>query len=139
MDAVFLIGRILFSLVFIGSGVMAHFVQRKETTEYARGYNAPAPETLVPLGGVLIVLGGLSVMFGLWADLGAILLVLFLVPTTFIMHAFWKEQDPQAEQVQMAMFMKNIALIGGALIVLFLYDAYGDDAPVSLTGPLFFG
>ncbi|MEK6228492.1 MAG: DoxX family protein, partial [Actinomycetota bacterium] len=75
----------------------------------------------------------------LWADVGAILLVLFLVPTTFIMHAFWKEQDPQAEQMQMAMFMKNTALTGGALIILFLYDAYGDDAPVSLTGPLLFG
>lgn len=139
LDAGFLIGRILFSLVFIASGVMAHFVQGKETAEYARAYNAPAPETMVPLAGVMIVLGGLSVMFGLWADVGAILLVLFLVPTTFIMHAFWKEQDPQAEQMQMAMFMKNTALTGGALIVLFLYDAYGDDAPVSLTGPLLFG
>ena len=46
MDAVFLIGRILFSLIFIASGVMAHFVQGKETAEYARAYNAPAPETI---------------------------------------------------------------------------------------------
>src|SRR5680860_196497 len=135
MDAVFLIGRILFAPVFIASGVVAHLAQRKPTAEYAKAVGAPAPEVTVPLTGVMILLGGLSVLFGLWADVGAILLVLFLVPTTFIMHAFWKEEDPQAEQMQMAMFMKNTALTGGALIVLFLYDAYGDDAPVSLTGP----
>src|SRR5680860_1126718 len=129
MDAVFLIGRILFAPVFIASGVVAHLAQRKPTAEYAKAVGAPAPEVTVPLTGVMILLGGL------WADVGAILLVLFLVPTTFIMHAFWKEEDPQAEQMQMAMFMKNTALTGGALIVLFLYDAYGDDAPVSLTGP----
>jgi len=56
-----------------------------------------------------------------------------------MMHAFWKEADSQAQQMQMAMFMKNVALTGGALIILFLYDAYGEDAPVSLTGPLLFG
>lgn len=139
MDAVFLIGRILFSLIFIASGVMGHFGQRKPTEDYARSLGAPSPEVTVPLTGVMIILGGLSVALGLWADVGAILLVLFLVPTAFIMHAFWKEQDPQMQQVQMAQFMKNIALAGAALILLFVYDAYGDDAPVSLTGPLFFG
>lgn len=139
MDAVFLIGRILFALVFIASGVVAHLAQRKPTAEYAKAVGAPAPEVTVPLTGVMILLGGLSVLLGLWADVGAILLIVFLLLAAFIMHAFWKEEDPQAEQVQMSMFMKNIALAGGALIILFIYDAYGDDAPVSLTGPLFFG
>ena len=139
MDAVFLIGRIHFALIFIASGVMAHFVQGKATAEYARSLGAPAAEVTVPLAGAMIILGGLSVALGLWADVGAILLVLFLVPTAFIMHAFWKEQDEAVQQVQLAHFMKNISLAGGALIILFIYDAYGDDAPVSLTGPLLFG
>lgn len=139
MDAVFLIGRILFSLIFIASGVMGHLVQGKQTAEYARSVGAPPPEVTVPLTGVMILLGGLSVLLGLWADVGAILLIVFLLLAAFMMHAFWKEQDPQMEQVQMAQFMKNIALAGAALIILFIYDAFGDDAPLSLTGPLLFG
>ncbi len=55
---------------------------------------------------------------GLWADVGALLLIAFLIPTSFMMHAFSREEDPQTQQMQMAMFMKNVALTGGALIIL---------------------
>jgi len=49
--------------------------------------------------------------------LGAWLIVVFLVPVTFTMHAFWAVQDPMMHQFQMAMFMKNIALLGAALLI----------------------
>jgi uncharacterized membrane protein YphA (DoxX/SURF4 family) len=52
-------------------------------------------------------------------DVGAALIAFFLVPTAYYMHAFWKLDDPMMRAVQHAMFMKNIALAGAALIILF--------------------
>jgi len=60
---------------------------------------------------------GLSVLLGYRARLGAWLIVLFLVPVSLTMHAFWAVQDPMMRQFQMAMFMKNIGLLGGALLI----------------------
>jgi hypothetical protein len=53
------------------------------------------------------------------------------------MHAFWKEEDPQMQQNQMAHFMKNIAMAGGALVIFFTYNQLQGDAPLSITDPLF--
>jgi len=71
----------------------------------------------VPLSGVLAIAGGLSILLGYRAKLGAWLIVLFLVPVTFMMHKFWTVQDPMMAQVQMIMFMKNISMLGGALLI----------------------
>jgi len=91
MDIIFLLGRILFAALFIGSGV-GHLAQSEDTKAYAKASGAPSPETTVPLTGVTLIVGGLSVLFGVFADAGALLLFLFLIPTAFIMHAFWKSR-----------------------------------------------
>ncbi len=137
MDLVFLISRLLFSLLFIASGVMGHFVQGKDTQEYARAAGAPSPEVTVPLTGAMLVAGGLSVLFGIFADAGALILFAFLVPTAFIMHPFWKAEDPQMQQMQMAQFMKNISLSGACLFIFWAYSQGEGDLPVSLTDSLF--
>ena len=96
MDVVFLIGRILFGVLFIVSGSTAHLGEGgKVGQEYARSLGAPAPHILVPLSGVAIIAGGLMIIFGVWADLGAILIIGFLISITPIMHAFWKIEDQQ--------------------------------------------
>jgi putative oxidoreductase len=137
VDLVFLIGRILFALVFVASGTMAHLVQREQGVAYARSYNAPAPELLVPLSGAFAILGGLSVALGIWADVGALFIVGFLVGITPIMHAFWREQDEMQKQIQMAMFLKNTALIGGALILFYVFNQLQGEAGLTITDPLF--
>lgn len=137
MDAVLVIGRILFGLIFVGSGAMGHLMERKGSIDYARQAGAPAPETTVPATGVVILAGGLSVILGVWADLGALLLLAFVVPTAFIMHPFWKESDPQQQQNQMAHFMKNMSLAGAAIIVFWLVNQGQGNIPAMLTDPLF--
>jgi putative oxidoreductase len=135
MDVVFLIGRILFALLFLISGLTVHF--NRQGIEYARAYNAPAPELLVPASGAAIVLGSVLVGFGIWADIGALLIAAFLIGITPIMHAFWKEAEEQMKQVQIAMFTKNTALLGAALIVFWVYNQLQGEAPLSITDPLF--
>jgi putative oxidoreductase len=71
---------------------------------------------LVPFSGVLALLGGLSIALGYRAKLGAWLIVLFLVSVT-PMHNFWAISDPVMKAIQMAMFMKNVAMLGGALLI----------------------
>jgi uncharacterized membrane protein YphA (DoxX/SURF4 family) len=137
MDVLFLIGRILFVAIFVFSGVMAHLVGYKQGVAYAKSYNAPLPKILVPASGVTAIAGGLMVGFGVLADLGAMLIAAFLIGITPIMHAFWNERDAQTRQTQLAMFMKNLGLLGGAIIVFYLYNQLQGDAGLSLTDPLF--
>src|ERR687891_2957125 len=115
VDVVFLIGRILFVVPFVLGGLTNHF--SRQGVEYARSYNAPAPELMVPLSGAAIVAGGISVALGIWGDLGALVLAAFAIAILPIMHAFWKEEDAQMQQVQMVNFVKNVSMAGGALIL----------------------
>jgi putative oxidoreductase len=73
----------------------------------------------VPCSGVLAIAGGLSVLFGFHARWGAACLLAFLVPVTLSMHAFWGIDDPVAFAVQRAHFMKNVSLIGSALLIVY--------------------
>jgi putative oxidoreductase len=114
MKIIVLLGRILFSLIFTFSG-FSHF--KKESIDYGASHGVIMPEVLVPAAGVLAIVGGISVLLGIKAKWGAWLLVLFLVPVTFMMHNFWTLTDPGMKQIQMHMFMKNISMLGGALLI----------------------
>jgi putative oxidoreductase len=127
MDVVLLIGRILFASIFIVSGLTVHLLKWREGVSYARASNVPAPELLVPASGVMAVGGGLLVTFGLWADLGALLLAAFVFPVAVGMHAFWKFDDPMERANQQAHFMKNVALGGAALALFALFQQFGSD------------
>ncbi len=137
MDVLVLIGRVLFVVLFFGSA-FGHFTQTDEMTAYARTRGLPQPRIAVLVGGVVLAVGGLSVLLGVWADLGALLLVIMLVPTAFLMHQFWKETDREAKQGEMIHFNKDLALAGASLM-LFAFFAHVDELGLTITGPLFTG
>lgn len=136
MDVVALIGRILFVVLFLGSA-FGHITKAETMGGYAASKGVPQAKLATIASGVLIAVGALMVLLGIWLDLGALLLVVFLVPTAFLMHAFWKETDPQSKQMEMIQFQKDLALAGGALLILALYAQYGEDLGLTITGPLF--
>jgi uncharacterized membrane protein YphA (DoxX/SURF4 family) len=136
MDVVVLIGRILFAYLFLTSGY-AHFAKRQMMAPYAAAKGVPAAMAAVLGGGVLLLAGGVSVLLGIWADLGALLLVIFLVPTAVLMHGFWKETDPQARMMEMTQFSKDTALAGAALMLFAFFSFAGDKLGLTITGPLF--
>jgi putative oxidoreductase len=137
MDVIALIGRILFALIFLGSGTIGHIGQRKSMAQYASSQGVPAAEALVVWSGVLILVGGLMVALGVWGDLGALLLLVFVVPAALLIHAFWKVEDPMQRANQQAHFMKNLALAGGSIMAFVLFAGLGDDLGLTVTGPLF--
>jgi putative oxidoreductase len=136
VEVVELIGRLLFVALFVNSGIN-HFRQREGMVAYSRASGLPAPELAVPLTGLMILVGGLLVALGVWPDLGALLIAAFVLPTAFLMHAYWKVDDPMMRGNQQAHFMKNVSLGGAALSLFALYAQVGDDAAYLLGGPLF--
>jgi putative oxidoreductase len=136
MDVVALIGRILFAALFIGSA-FGHLTQTDAMAGYAGAKGVPQPKLAVLASGVLMLVGALMVLLGIWIDLGALLLVVFLVPTAVLMHNFWKETDAQAKQMEMIQFQKDLGLAGGALLIFALYSSFGDPLGITITGPLF--
>jgi putative oxidoreductase len=136
MDVLVLIGRILFSALFIGSAY-GHLTQTAGMAEFAKAKGVPSARLAVLGSGVMILVGGLMVLLGVWYDLGALFLVVFLVPTALLMHAFWRESDPQARQMEIVNFMKDIGLAGASLMLFALFAHVGDDLGLTITGPLF--
>ncbi|MBI2389685.1 MAG: DoxX family protein [Deltaproteobacteria bacterium] len=118
------IGRVLFGLIFLTSGV-GHFTQ--PVIAYGASMGVPMPNVLVPLSGIIAVIGALSVMLGYKTHLGATLLVIFLAPVAYYMHPFWKMDDAMMRLNQQAHFMKNISMLGAALALI-----YFGAGPISL-------
>jgi putative oxidoreductase len=84
---------------------------------YAAAAGVPFAKFLVPASGLLAFAGALSILLGYRANWGAWALVLFLVPVTLTLHNFWAVKDAAMAQMQIAMFMKNVSMIGGALLI----------------------
>jgi putative oxidoreductase len=123
---VVVLGRLLFALIFLMAGAN-HF--NKQTIGYAASQGVPLASIAVPLSGVLAIAGGLSILLGYRAKLGAWLIVLFLIPVTLMMHKFWTVTDPMMAQLQMILFMKNVSMLGGALLI-----SHFGGGPFSLDG-----
>lgn len=124
MKVVPLLGRILFALIFLMSG-LNHITGAG--ADYAAAAGVPMAGFLVPFAGLLALVGALSILLGYKVKYGAWLIVIFLVPVTVALHKFWGITDPMQQQMQMAMFMKNVALLGGALLL-----AYFGAGPYSI-------
>ena len=112
---VILLGRMFYSFIFIFASLQ-HFT--KPLMDYAASHGVPMVGFLVPFSGVIAFLGGLSILLGYKGRWGAFLLVVFLVPVTLVMHNFWAVSDPASRQIQTIMFMKNLSMLGAALIIL---------------------
>ena len=124
MRSIVPIARLLLVARFLFSAP-GHF--QAQTIAYAAQQGVPFANILVPFSGLLAFAGGLSVLLGWHARVGGWLLVAFLVPVTLAMHAFWNVPDPMMRQIQIAFFMKNLAMLGGALLI-----AYWGAGPFSL-------
>ena len=117
MKFIFLLGRILFSWIFIMKSI-DHFSGKM--IDQAMSAGVPLASFLVPFAGVLALLGGLSILFGYKVRFGACLLVIFLLPTTFAMHRFWASDDMLLMMMHQYCFLKNVSLLGASLMMIYL-------------------
>lgn len=112
-----LIGRVLLALIFIWSGLIK-ITQPAGATGFMTMYQIPMAEVLVYAAGLVELIGGLLLASGFKARWGAILLVLFLIPTTAIFHTelVIPFADENQARMQWVNLMKNLAVIGGLLL-----------------------
>ena len=134
MDWLYLIGRVLFGLIFVGSG-LRHFTQLNGTSQYAAAKGLPASKLAVMLSGLMILVGGLSVILGIWMEIGTWLLVFFLLAAAVLIHNYWTIEDPGQKTVEQAQFMKNLSMAGAALILYYVVQTYGY-GPMTLGRPM---
>lgn len=115
--AVFLlVGRVLFGGLIAFQGVN-HFTNVDQLTGYADAKGVPAPRVGVVASGVMLILGGLSILAGAYATIGAGMVAVFLVVTSPAIHDFWAASEEEA-QSEMTDFIKNGELLGAALTFL---------------------
>lgn len=114
MNKLFLIGRVLFGGFFIYSAI-PHLTKTGGLAGYAASKGMPWPKAAVIASGLLLLAGGLGVLFGVYVDFAILALALFLIPVTFKMHNFWADTDPNVKMSNKVNFLKNLALLGGAL------------------------
>lgn len=106
-----LIARILLSAIFLSS-LMGKLADFEGTAAYMR-HMGMTVATEFFLGGAILLLaaGGMSILLGYRAKAGALLLMLFLIPATLVFHTDF------GDRIQMIMFLKNLAIMGGLLMV----------------------
>ncbi|HMY84144.1 MAG: DoxX family protein [Saprospiraceae bacterium] len=116
-DFLDLLGRIFIATIFIYEAYdsIYYFHMTKATMSM---YGLTWRQDLLLVGAIiLLVLGGLMVLIGYRSSFGAILLILYYLPVTLIVHSFWN--DPvKVQRIQAIMFMKNIAIMGGLLMII---------------------
>jgi uncharacterized membrane protein YphA (DoxX/SURF4 family) len=117
VEFVFLLGRILYGGFFVVAGIN-HFTHLGMMAGYVASKGVPAGRLAIIISGLLIIVGGICIIVGCRPELGVLCVLVFLVPVTFMMHAYWQETDPMQQINQRVNFQKNIALLGAALMLL---------------------
>ena len=110
------IARVFFGLLFINSG-LNHLTKLDAMTGYAQYKKLPAAKLGVILSGIVILLGGVGIVIGLWVDLSGLAIAVFLVLAALIFHNFWKETDATAKMNETIAFFKDLALAGAGVII----------------------
>ena len=136
MDVVILIGRVMYGLLFLASA-LAHVTQTTQLAAYAEGRGVPLARPATLVGAVVLIFGALSVMLGVYADVGALALAVFLLATAFGVHRFWTEPEGESRQTIQTQFMKDVSLAGASLVMFGLFVQLGDALGLAMTGPLF--
>lgn len=116
MDVLLVLGRVFFALVFLASG-FAHLTKTNYMVGYAQSKKVPAAKLSIQVSGLLLILGALSIAFGVYADLGALVIAVLLAVIAVKMHDFWIQTDAQQKQNEKTQFLKDIALAGAALVL----------------------
>lgn len=117
MEYLFLLGRIIVGGFFLYNAY-GHFKNVDGMAGYAQSKGMPMPKASVIVSGIMMLLGGLGIILGVYVALSVLLLVVFLLGTLVKMHTYWKVEDPMARMGEQTNFYKNLALIGALLMFL---------------------
>jgi len=131
---ILLVGRIVFAFFFAMAGYR-HIIGGKQMTDYAAGVGFPVPALAPWPAGIWLLAASLSVGAGIWGDIGAVMLIVFLLPAALWFHAYWKAPEDQA-QMQSQLFFRNITFIGASIALFAVFAGAGDGLRYTVTHAL---
>lgn len=110
------LSHLLLSAIFISGGAK-QVLEPGGRVQKVGNAGIPQPQQAVTLNGAIMVFGGTLLALGIMPRLAALILLGNLIPTTFVGHAFWTEENSAGRQAQLTQFFKNLGLMGGLLMV----------------------
>jgi putative oxidoreductase len=116
VSIVFLIGRIIFAVYWLRNAYK-HLFKSAGLVGYAQSKGVPYPKAAVLGTGILLLIGGLTILTGYWVEIGLAALTIFLIGVTFKMHAYWNDTDAMTKMGNEVNFWKNLALLGAVLMM----------------------
>ena len=119
MDTLVTAGRVLYGGVMIFSGIN-NYRHLKIMAELTKSKGMPLPTLCVVIASAICILGGISILVNYQIKIGVLLVWVFLLPATVIIHNFWTVEDPMEKGNEMGHFLKNLLILAGALIFLAL-------------------
>jgi putative oxidoreductase len=132
-----LIGRVLFAGYFVFVGVGFHVAMTKMAEGYAQSAGFPVPAIAGWPTGLWMAAGGLSLILGIWPDIGALMIAAFAIVAAAYFHRFWELDDQMQKQTQQQLFGRNVIIVGACLVMFAFFTAAGDALRFSITGPAF--
>jgi uncharacterized membrane protein YphA (DoxX/SURF4 family) len=118
-EFLFLVGRLLFGGLFVYNGVN-HFKNYAAIRGYCAYKRVPMPGASAIISGLWLFVAGSSVIVGFRPEIALVLIILFLLGVTPVMHDFWNVPDAAQRLGEMINFTKNAALMGAAMMMLSL-------------------
>jgi uncharacterized membrane protein YphA (DoxX/SURF4 family) len=107
----------LFGLIFVGGGLAGHLMDTAGTAGYGASRGLKNPEMMVRISGVLMAAAGIGVILGIYMDLAALGIAAYCLIAGFMIHHFWTDTDDMTKNMEMSMFMKNLSIAGGGLVI----------------------
>ncbi len=135
VGAIILAGRVLYSIFFVRSG-WGHLTKRDAMMTTAEKAGFPVPSLAGWPSGVWLFAGSASIVLGIWPDIGARMLGLFVVPAAVYFHRFWTIDDPTQRRTQASAFYRNVEIMGASLVMFGLFGWVGNSLRFAMTGPL---
>ena len=133
-----LAGRIMFAFFFaFGAGFGFHVKMSKTAEDFSRQIGFPFPAIAGWPTGLWLIVAGISIGFGIWPDIGALMIIAFLVPAAAYFHRFWEVEDPMQKQTQQQLFWRNFFGVGACLIFFGTFVTLGPELRFALTEALF--
>ena len=136
MELLMLVGRVMFGVLFLAAA-LGHLTQTNAMSDFVESRGVPNAHLATQASGVAILLGGISVMLGVYADVGALVLFVFLIGTAVLVHRFWNEPEGEQRTMVQTQFMKDLALAGAALVMFAVFAEADDRLGYMLTGSVF--
>ncbi|MBV8296392.1 MAG: DoxX family protein [Acidimicrobiia bacterium] len=116
VDAGLLIARLMLATVYLWSGFDKVLHWSAGLSEVEAG-GLPFPTLLLLATVIVQILGGRSIVLGIWARLGALALAGFTAIATLLFHSFWTAADPVEHQRQLTAFLEHVAIVGGFVAI----------------------